>query len=150
MDQPTYLNIVIRGTETDVKKAALAAMRRVNLETRGFNESLYAWADGMDFHERMDQIFVVLGKYDLRQIDDHTFEFTSMQDSYACFYQEDITSIAEAILAVTPDLEFHIVAEITITAFDGFYTDVMIDYVDGELKTDVQEMYFDDYDEECE
>ena len=70
MDQPTYLNIVIRGTETDVKKAALAAMRRVNLETRGFNESLYAWADGMDFHERMDQIFVVLGKYDLRQIDD--------------------------------------------------------------------------------
>ena len=82
--------------------------------------------------------------------DDHTFEFTSEQDSYVCIYEEDITDIAKAILAVTPDLEFHIVAELTLTAFDGYNTHVIIDYVDGELKTDVREMYFDDCDEECE
>ena len=88
-------------------------------------------------------------KYDLHPIDDNTFEFTSVQTSYCCTRKEDITDIAEAILAVTPDLEFHIVAEITMTALDGYNTDVMIDYVDGELKTDVQEMYFEYYDEEC-
>ena len=51
MDQPTNIKIRIRGSEADVKRAALAAQKRIDRDTNGFREENYIFADETDLDE---------------------------------------------------------------------------------------------------
>lgn len=43
-----------------MKRAALAAQRRIDLDTKGFEESAYTYGDGSDFKMKMDKAVEVL------------------------------------------------------------------------------------------
>ena len=145
MDQPTNIEIVIKGQGKDVKRAALAAQRRIDLHTNGFNESAYVFGDGSDFEEKMDEI---LGDYNYNEHEDGTAEYTAEQESYACIWEEDITEIAQAIVDTSPDVEFHISAVITVTYAEGYDLCVDVDYVDGKKTVSTEEAYYEGFDED--
>ena len=80
MDQPTNLEITITGKAEDVKRAALASQRRIDLDTRGFEENSYIFGDGSDFQVKMDEA-MVLGSYDFNEHEDGNAEYSTEQDS---------------------------------------------------------------------
>ena len=84
MDQPTNLEITISGKTEDVKRAALTLQRRIDLDTGGFEESAYAFGDGSDFREKMDEAIDVFGSYELKEQEDGTAEYSTEQESYEC------------------------------------------------------------------
>ena len=143
MDQPTNLNISIKGNVEDVKKAALAAQRRIDLNTRKFKENLYVYGDGSDFEKKMGELTV---------LDSGTVRYTTEQKSYSCISEKDIKEIAQAIIDVSPNVEAHISAVITITFAEGYDLCVNIDCKDGKMDVDVFESPYDDedWDEEDE
>ena len=151
MDQPTTIEIRIKGDELDVKRAVLKAMARIDRDTRGFDASNYVFGDGSDFEEQMKKTLCVLGNYRIHPIENSQIEFKSVQESYGCDSDSDIKGIADAMIGVSPNVEFHIAATITADAFDGYDTYVDINYLNGELKCDVKEYHFDDeFDDEDE
>lgn len=138
MDQPTKLEITIKGKELDIKRAALVAQRRIDLPTRGFKESNYEFGDGSDFESKMDGTLGKLGHYTISLKDD-VVEFTSEQESYGCTDESDVRNIAEDIVKATPAVEVHISATITVNAAEGYDIGVEIDYANGDMKVDVSE-----------
>lgn len=148
MDQPTNLNITIKGKSADVKRGALAAQRRIDLDTKGFDESAYEYGDGSDFKEKLDAAIDILGDYNFVENEDGTAEFSTEQESYGCIEEDEIKDIANDIVKVSPDSEVHITAVITATYEDGYDLCVDIDYVDGEMNVDTSEEYYDDEDDE--
>ena len=143
MDQPTNLEITINGKTEDVKRAALASQRRIDLDTRGFTESAYIFGDGSDFKEKMDEA-IVLGKYEFNEHGDGNAEYSTKQDSYGCIEEEDIKEIANDIIKVSPNVEFRIEAVITITYEDGYDLCVDAEYEGGKLTVNTSEEYYDD------
>ena len=136
MDQATNLEIKIIGQSMDVKRGALAAQRRIDLDTKGFDENAYTFGDGSDFETKMDEAVGILGNYNFSENDDGTTSFSIEQESYACVEEEDIVDIVNNIINVSPNVEIHIAAVITIHDND-LYVD--IDYVNGELNVDSYE-----------
>lgn len=150
MDQPTSLEIVIKGNGESVKRAALAAQRRIDLDTKGFKESAYVFGNGSDFEEKIVEAISILGNYEYTECEDGTAEYRTEQESYGCIWEENIKEIAEDIIKVSADVEIHISAVITITYEEGYDLCVDVDYVDGELKVYSSEAYYEDWDEEEE
>ena len=148
MDQPTNLEITITGKTEDVKKAALASQRRIDMETRGFEESAYAYGDGSDFKEKLDEAIDILGSYGFDEKDDGTAEYSTEQESYGCVEEENIKDIANDIIKVSPNVEFHIEAVITATYEDGYDLCVDVDYTGGKLTVNTSEEYYDEEDDE--
>ena len=93
----------------------------------------------------MDEI---LGGFDYNELEDGTVEYTAEQESYACIWEEDITEIAQAIIDVSPDVEFHISAVITVTYAEGYDLCVDVDYVNGEKTVRTEEDYYKGFDED--
>jgi hypothetical protein len=149
MDQPTSLEITIRGKTEEVKRAALAAQRRIDLETVGFDENAYAFGDGSDFKGKLDKTLNWHGSYSLDENADGIAEYSTEQESYGCVEEKDIKEIAEDIIKVSPFVEVHISAVITITCAEGYDLCVDVDCVEGKIKVDVSEEYY-DCDEEDE
>lgn len=149
MDQPTNLKITITGKVEDVKRAALTSQRRIDLDTRGFVESAYIFGDGSDFKEKMDNA-IVIGSCEFNEFEDGKAEYSTEQDSYGCIYEDDIKEIANDIRKVSPNVEFHIEAVITITYEEGYDLCVDIEHVGGKLTVDTSEWFYDDDDEEEE
>ncbi len=170
MDQPTTITIEILGKTADVKRAALTSKRCIDWNKHGFKEEDYQFYDSPDFAERLKQLHDDdYGSFELssgENIDrkllpdgaagdaDDFCVSSSEQQSYSCVAYEDIEAVAEQMVRVSPDVEFHIVAVITITNFDGYDLLVHADYKDKQLKVYSEEEYFDcegddeDYDEE--
>ena len=98
MDQPTVIEMTIKGKAEDVKHAALVAQRRIDLETRGFKEAAYMYGDGSDFESKLNKA-IVFGHFSYSEKEDGTAEFSSEQDSYGCLEKKDIVDIA---VAATP------------------------------------------------
>ena len=150
MDQPTGIEIRIIGKSMDVKRAALAAQRRIDLDTRGFEEEKYIFGDGSDFEEKIEEAVGILGDYNFDDNEDGTAEYHTEQESYACIEEGDIKGIAEDIVKTSPDVEFHMTAVITVTEWEGYDVCVDADYVNGELNVDVSEEYYENFDEDEE
>lgn len=151
MDQPTSLEIVIKGKEEDVKRAALAAQRKIDFDTKGFEEGAYAFGDGSDFKTKMDNAIDVLGNYEFSVCGDGTAEFSTEQESYGCVEADDIKEIANDIIKVSPDVEAHISAVITATYEEGYDLCVDVDCIDGKISVETSEEYYeedDDYEDE--
>ena len=145
MDQPTNIDITIKGTAVDVKRAALIAQKHLDLEEYDFNESAYALDGDLDL--KMDH----LGILDYCTPSENGIaEYEITQESYRCIEQEDIEAIANDMIKASPDVEFHISAVITVTYADGFDLCVDIDYTDGNMDVNVSEDYYDNWDEEEE
>ena len=144
MDQPTNLNITIKGKSDDVKRSALIAQRRIDLDTRGFKEEAYVFGDGINFETKIKGTVGISGDWDFNfeEAEDGTAVFTTEQESYGCIEEEDIVEIAKDIIKDLPDVEIHISACITI--YDECDVCVDVDYVNGELKVDTSEEYYDD------
>lgn len=149
MDQPTYLAITIKGRESNVKRAAIAANRRINIDTKGFEEKDYVFNE-VSFEQQIEDIYGVFGSYELNQISDDLWKFEAEQDSYGCIAENDIKEIAEEISKCSPDVEYHISARITITYDDGYDLCVDIDSVNGEMKVESYEDYYDEEDDDEE
>ena len=145
MDQPTHIEIVIKGKAKDVQRAAFAAQRRIDVNTLGFNESAYVFDDDFDFAEKMDEIIT---EYSYNELNDGTAEYTIEQESYACIWEEDITEIAQAIIDISPNVEFHISAVITVTYAEGYDLCVDVDYVDGKKTVSTEEAYYEGWNED--
>lgn len=148
MDQPTSIELRIVGNEQDVKRAALSAMARINQDTNGFVESDYSFGDGSDFEKQMSNILDLAGSFNIHQKNDGQIEFESEQESYGCVYEEDIREIANAMISVSPNIEFHIEAVITIYADEGYDLCVDVNYINGKCKVKVTEEEYDDFDNE--
>ena len=148
MDQPTSLDITIRGKSIDVKRAALAAQRRIDLDTRGFKKEKYIFGDGLDFEEKIKD--TVYGDYSLNENENGTAKYQTEQTSWACIYREDIKEIADDIVKTSPDVELHMTAVITMTYEEGYDLCLDVDYVNGEMHTNVSKKYYEDFDEEYE
>ena len=144
MDQPTNLEIKITGKTEDVKRAALASQRRIDLDTSGFEETAYEFGDGSDFSEKMDETVSVLGSYEFNEPGDGTAEYSTTQDSYGCINEDDIREIANEIIKVSSNVEFRIEAVITITYEEGYDLCVDAEYVGGKLTVNTSEEYYDD------
>jgi hypothetical protein len=147
MDQPTSLNISIKGKPEDVKRAALAAQRRIALNTKGFDENAYAFGDGSDFEQKMRALRI---RFHLDEMDDGKAEYSTEQESYACIEEEDITGIANEIIKASSAVEAHISAVITITCEEGYDLCVDIECFDGKMRVDRSEEYYDDFEEDEE
>lgn len=89
MDQPTNLDITIKGKTTDVKRAALVAQRRIELNTLGFDEETYSFGDGSDFEEKIADVIGLLGDYSFDENEDGTAKYYTEQDSYGCIEEEE-------------------------------------------------------------
>jgi len=98
MDQPTRIEMKIKGNALEVKRAANAAERRIDLYTSGFEAQTYAFGDGSDFEKRMDGIFGLFGSYTLKELENGDAEWDSEQESYGCISEEDIREIAEEMI----------------------------------------------------
>ena len=149
MDQSTILKIKITGKKEEVKRAALASQRRIALDTRGFEESAYFFGDGSDFKVKMDEA-IFFGNYEFNEHGDGNAEYSTEQESYGCTEEDDIKEIANDIRKVSPNVEFHIEAVITITYEEGYDLCVDIEHVGGKLTVDTSEWFYDDDDEEEE
>ena len=148
MDQPTNLEITIKGKAEEIKRAAFIAQRRIDLNTNGFDEGAYLYNDDQNFESRMDEL-IVLGSYNYYEPTDGMAEFETEQESYGCVEENDIKGIATDIIKVSPEVEIHISAVITITYEDGYDLCVDVDYVNGELNVETSEEYYEDeYDDD--
>ena len=148
MDQPTSIEMTIKGQAEDVKRAALAAQRRIDIETKGFKESAYEYGDGSDFKTKMDDVVDVLGDYEYTENSDGTAVFSTEQESYGCIEERNIKEIADDIVKTSPNVEAHISAVITITYEEGYDLCVEADYVDGKLSVESSEEYYEWDDED--
>ena len=150
MDQPTNLTIEIKGKSEDVKRAALVAQNRIGLDTIEFEECEYEFIENSEFEEKLNEAIGMYGDYNYVEADDETAEYSTEQESYECISEDDIKEIAEEIIKVSPDVEAHISAVITITFEEGYDLCVDVDYVDGELNVNSSEDYYDDCEEDEE
>ena len=148
MDQPTNLEITIKGKAEDVKKAALAAQKRIDADTNGFDENAYVIDAVDDFEEILDEAIGMLGDYGCNELDDGTAEYHTEQESYGCIFEDDIMEIGKAIAAAAPDVEAHISAVITITYAEGYDLCVDVDYQGGELSMETLEEYYEGWEDE--
>ena len=148
MDQPTNLKIKITGKSESVKRAALAAQRRIDLDTNGFEENAYEMTGNSDFEEKLDKAIGIYGDYSYEEAEDETSEYSTEQESYSCIWEDDIRGIANEIIKASPDVEVHISAVITITYAEGYDLCVDIDYVDGELSVDSYEEFYEGWEED--
>lgn len=135
MNQPTNLEISITGKKEDVKRAALAAQRRIDSETNSFEESTYEFGDESDFKAKMESVDM-FGSYDYNEQEDGTAVFKTEQRSYGCVTEDDIKEIVHDIIKTSPNVEAHIYADITITYPEGNYLCVDMDYVYGKTNAD--------------
>lgn len=143
MDLSTILKIKITGKTEEVKRAALASQRRIALDTRGFEESAYFFGDGSDFKVKMDKA-IFLGNYEFNEHGDGNAEYSTEQESYGCTEKDDIKDIANDIIKVSSNVEFHIDALITITYEEGYDLCVDVEYGGGRLTVNSSEKYYDD------
>jgi len=143
MDQPTYLEMTIKGNELDVKCASIAANRRIARDTIGFDENEYVFIE-RSFSAQIEKIYSSLGSYEFSQVEGDKWEFKAQQDSYGCIEEDDIKEIAEEIIQSSPNVEFHLSAVITTYNEDGYDLCVEIDFVNGEINVNTSEDYFDD------
>lgn len=148
MDQATTIEITILGKQEDVKRAALAAQRRIDIGTNGFEENAYEYGDGSDFKSKMDATVDILGSYNYSEQEEGKAEYRSEQESYGCEEEEDIKAIVNDIIKTSPCVEVHLSAVITVTYDEGYDLCVDIDYVDGKMSVDSFEDYYDDDDDE--
>ena len=146
MDQATNIEIRITGKAEDVKQAALAAQRRIDLDTKGFDENAYAFGDGSDFKEKLDKAINILGSYNYNEIEDGIAEYKTEQESYGCDKKNDIVGIAKDIVKTSPNVEVHISSVITAYFDEGYELCVDIDYVDGKMNVESCKEYLDDED----
>jgi len=149
MDQPTNLEITIKGNKLDVKRAAIAANRRIERDTRGFDENEYVFNEE-SFDDQIEEIYEILGSYEINQIEANEWEFKAEQDSYGCTEENDIKEIAEEIVRSSPNVEFHISAVITTCYEDGYDLCVDVDFVNGEMNVNTFKDYFDDEEDDDE
>lgn len=149
MDQPTHLDITIKGTSENVKRAALAIQRRIDFYASNYTAGAYELKDDSDFNSVMDKL-LVLEDYEYTEGDDGSAEYTTEQDSYELIEVEDIEGLAREIITNVPEVEFHISAVLTITYADGFDLCVDIDYADGEMNVECSEEYYDNAEDEDE
>ena len=145
MDEPTRLEITIRGNELEVKRAALVAQRRVELDTNGFKEEMFVFGDGSDAEEKIKKA-VGFGDFKFTKKEDGTVEYETEQESYGLIWQEDVEAIAEDIKKVSPNVEARISAVITTTSTDGYDLCVEVEYKNENIKVDVTEDYYEDED----
>ena len=121
MDQPTYLDLRITGTEQNVAQAANAAVRVIEQDSPP------------EFFEKRVKALL---EYDV--LDSNTAEYLLYKTCYWAFDEFDVDEIADAIIQASPDVEFHLSARITITCYEGYDTYVDINYVSGEKTMDVR------------
>lgn len=150
MDQPTNLEITIKGDVEAVKNAAIAMQKSIESTTRGFDENSFVVSAERDFETIMSDSIDILGSYDFDENGDGTAEFSTEQESYGCIEEGDIKNIAKAIIAVAPTVEAHITAVITITYSEGYDLCVEVDCADGKMKVETSEEYYEDWDDEDE
>ena len=131
MDQPTYLELHITGTEQNVAQAANFAARIINQNSpREY------------FEYRVKNML----ENNLKNtIDSEVVEFSLNTESYWAIYEEDISQIANAIIQASSDVKFHLFARITMTYCEGYDTCVDINYASGKITIDVS---YDEYDAE--
>lgn len=144
MDQPTNLEITIKGKKEEVKRAALAAQRSIDFNTNGFEEEAYEYGDGLDFESKIDDAIGMLGDYNYNESSDGTADYNTEQESYGCIEEDDIKRIANDIAKISPNVEAHISAVITITSEEGYDLCVYVDYVDRKMDVYSTEEYYDD------
>ncbi len=151
MDQPTHLDITVKGTSENVKRAALAIQKRIDFYASNYNYTAGAYElnDDSDFNSVMDNL-LGLEDYEYTEDDDGSAEYTTEQDSYELIEVEDIEGLAREIITNVPEVEFHISAVITITYADGFDLCVDIDYADGKMNMECSEEYYDNAEDEDE
>ena len=134
MDQPTYLKLHITGTEQNVAQAANAAIRVIQQDS-----------PPKYFENRVKRML----EANFRTTTDSNAEFSMGEElCYWAIYEEDISTIADAIVQASPDVKFHLSARITMTYEEGYDLCVDIDYADGEMSEDVSEDPYDDEDDE--
>ena len=131
MDQPTYLELHITGTEQNVMQAANAAARVINQDSP------------LEYFE--NRVKNMLENNFKHTIDSDMVEFSVEEACYWAIYEEDISTIANTIVQASPDVKFHLFARITINFCEGYDTCVDIDYVSGEMTVDVS---YDEYNAE--
>ena len=148
MDQPTSLEIKITGKSESVKRAAFAAQRRIDLDTNGFEENKYEFLKDSDFEKKLDEAIGIYGDYGYAESEDGLAEYSTEQESYSCIWEDDIRGIANEIIKVSPDVEFHIAATITITYSEGYDLCVEVDYADGDLEVSSYEEYYEGWEED--
>ena len=150
MDQPTYLDLRITGTEQNVMQAAIAAIRGIkkNHDPKYVEKLLYqllGYDSRTSKKSRKERVFF-FGACGLRpSTDSDPAEFLYEDMCYWAFDEFDVDEIADAIIQDCPDVEFHLNAEITVTCYEGYHTIVDIHYVSGEKTMDVR---YDEFDAE--
>ena len=150
MDQPTYLDLRITGTEQDVTQAAVAAIRC----TKQYHKPEYVEYFvnkllGHDSNTSTDSEpseFLFCDLCVLRpSTDTNPAEFTFRDLCNWAFDEFDVDEIADAVIQASSDVELHLSARITISWYDGYDTHVYINYVSGEKTMDV---VYDEFDAE--
>ena len=136
MAQPTYLNLCITGTERAVAQAANAAARIIQQDS-----------PPKYFENRVKGMLEANFK---ATTDSNAAEFSVREECYWAIYEEDISTIADAIVQASPDVKFHLSARITMTYEEGYDLCVDIDYADGEMSTDISEDPYEDEEDEDE
>ena len=140
MDQPTHIEITIKGTKENVKRAALSAQRRMDRDTRGFKEKDYVLGSGSSLEKMIEKA--------IDDTEENQAVLNMEDESYSCIWEEDITDIAKEIIKTAPEVEFQISAVITITYAEGYDLCVDISYVDGEMNEDTYEAYYEGWEDE--
>lgn len=144
MDQPTYLKITVKGKIEDVRKAVVAAQKRVDLHTVGFDESKYVYESESDFKEIIDKTIGLFGEYKYTELKNGTVKYAITQDRYGCVLEEDIKDIAKAITDASPNVKARIVATITSTFASGYDLRVDIKCANGKFDVDTDLLFYDD------
>ena len=144
MDQPTNIKIEIKGNKEEVKKAAFVMQRRIDKDSRNFNESNYVFDDSIDFEQKMKNLIGALGSQSYNENENGTAVYTSEQESYGCLLGDDIKEIGEDVEKASLDVEVHISAVLTVTCSEGYDLCVDVDYVDGQMKVNITEEYYED------
>lgn len=135
MDQPTNLKLHISGTEQNVSQAANAAVRIINQDCRR-----------QYFESRVKDMLE--NPFNFKKSDDSNIvEFSLDVECYWAFEEADISQIANAIIQASPDVKFHLFAQITMTYWDGYDTCVDINYSSGQTTVNVS---YDEYDDDEE
>ena len=144
MDQPTDIDIIITGEESEVKLAAFTAAPR--LIRRKVKEGAYVFDDNSDFIEQIEKIISILGNCSISS-DKKETTFKCNCESYACFDEDDVRRIADAIIGVSPNVEFNIDVYVSAPDGDGYTTTVYVNYTKGTLDVDVHKEYCEDENE---
>lgn len=67
MDQPTNIEVTISGKSEEVKRAAIAAQKYMDSNTRGFNDAAYRIDDNNTFESILDEAIDIMGDYDFEE-----------------------------------------------------------------------------------